>query len=76
VHLGLAEADAGVGDPQRRAGRLDPHRSGRVRVDGAPRGDGVDGVLQQLAHVHPRAGVQVLGQQVDQPTEVYLKSVR
>jgi hypothetical protein len=33
-------------------------------------GDGVDGVLEQLAQVDPRAGVEVVRQQVDDPAEV------
>ena len=47
----------------------------RGRVGGAPGGDRVDGVLQQLAHVDPRAGVEVVAEQVDDAAQVDLEGV-
>lgn len=54
-------------------GQADAHvRAGLVGVAG---GDGVDGVLQQLADVDAGAGVEVVGEQVDEAAQVDLEVV-
>ena len=70
------QADAGVpaGEGPRADGQHHPARA--VPVQGAARGDGVDGVLQQLAHVHARARVQVAREQVDHVAQVHLEGRR
>ena len=47
---------------------------GRVGVERAAGGDRVDGVLQQLADVHPRARVEVVAEQVDHAAQVDLEA--
>ncbi|GAA3094455.1 hypothetical protein GCM10020254_44510 [Streptomyces goshikiensis] len=73
VGLGGGQADAGVldGDAAGGGGQTDADpRAGLVRLPG---GDGVHGVLQQLADVDARAGVEVVGEQVDQAAQVDLE---
>ena len=52
--------------------RRDQQQRGPV-VGRTPHRDGVDGVLHQLADVHPRAGVQVVAQEVDDAAKVDLE---
>ncbi len=52
-----------------------PDAGRRRRVHPEPRGHRVHRVLQQLADVDARAGIEVLGQQVDQTAQVHLEGV-
>ena len=76
----LIQPDPGVLDVQAAVGRdvcrHDPHpsRCGGFLLRAG--GDGVDGVLQQLAQVHPGAGVQVVREQVDHAAEVDVEGRR
>ncbi|WP_405069206.1 hypothetical protein OG558_05245 [Kribbella sp. NBC_01510] len=72
-HLVRREADPGVGDAQPVVGRayVDPLR--RTGIGGLAGRDRVDGVLQQLAQVHPGTAVQMVAQQVDDPLQVDLE---
>ena len=77
VYLRLGQPDAVVADPQGtvagQLGRFDEDATGPGRVGGTARRDRVGGVLQQLADVHPGAGVQVVAQQVDHAPQVDLE---
>ena len=75
VHVTLGEADTRVLHAEFAAARADPDRAGRLRIEGEAGGDGVHRVLQQLAQVHPGAGVEVLGEQIDQAAEIDVKGV-
>ena len=66
VHLRFGEPDAGVRHAQFAVPGVQPHGRRGVRLLGAPGGDRVHGVLQQFAQVHLGAGVEVVGEQVDE----------
>lgn len=76
VHVGLGEPDTGVLHPQGPAFGVQPNGGRGVRLLGAPRGDRVDGVLQQLAQIDLGAGVEVMGEEVDQTAQVDLERMR
>ena len=76
VHVGLGEPDAGVLDPQRAALGEQPHPRRRVGLLGPPGGDRVHGVLQQLAQIDLRAGIEVMREQIHQATQIDLEGMR
>lgn len=65
VHIGLGQPDAGVGDGKGVTG-ADGDGGGGAGEAGLAGGDRVGGVLEQFAEVDAGAGVEVVGQQVDQ----------
>lgn len=75
VGLRGGQADAAVldGDPAVRRGQ--PDADPGLGVEGLARGDGVHRVLQELADVDARAGVEVVGEQVDQAAQIDLEAV-
>ena len=79
MHFLFGEADAVVLDGQLGSvAARDGDADGPLRRIGLLMGSSADcvgRVLQQLAHVHRRARVEVIRQEVDDPTQVNLKSV-
>ncbi len=75
VGFGGGQADAAVLDGHPAAGRRQPDADLRLRVEGAARGDRVHGVLQELADVDARAGVEVVGEEIHQAAQVDLETV-
>ncbi|MDQ0774235.1 hypothetical protein QF026_002701 [Streptomyces aurantiacus] len=76
VHVRLGEPDPGVLHPQGAALGEQPYQGRRVRLLGAPGGDGVHGVLQQFAQVDLGTGVEVMGEKVHEAAQVDLERMR
>lgn len=76
MHVGLGEPDAGVLHTQGAALGVQAHGGRGVGLLRPPGGDRVHGVLQQFAQVDLGAGVEVMGEQVHQTTQVDLEGVR
>jgi hypothetical protein len=75
VDLVLCEPDAAVPHLHLRPVGDDPHDRRSVLVHRAARRDRVDRVLQELAHEHPRTGVEVMRQKIDYPAQIHLEGV-
>ena len=76
--LGQADAVVAEGEGRRLAARgvdLDSDLAAVVRLQVGAGAQGVHAVLQQLAHEHLRAAVEVVRENVDQATQVDLKFV-
>jgi hypothetical protein len=79
VYLRLGQADPDVDDVQRTVrtdvGRLDRHAARGCGIHQPPGGRRVDGVLQQLPQVDPRARIEVLAEELDDSPEIDLEAV-
>ncbi len=73
MHVGFGEPDAGVHHAQFAVPGVQPHGRRGVRLFGAPGGDRVHGVLQQLAQIDLGAGVEVVGEEVDETAQIDLE---
>ncbi len=76
MDVGFGQADARVFDPQRAPVGAQADRGRGRGVERVARGDGVHRVLEQLADVNARRGVQVVREQIDQTPQVDLERVR
>ena len=76
VHVGLGETDAVVLDAYHRTVGVQADAEGvggRGRFEAAPGGQRVHRVLQQFAQVDARAGVEVVGEEVDEAAQIHLE---
>ncbi len=76
VHVRLGEADAVVLDADHGAVGVQPDAErpgGRRRFEGVPGGERVHRVLHQFTQVDAGAGVEVVGEQVDEAAQVHLE---
>lgn len=76
MHVGLGETDTVVLDAYHRTVgvQADAERVGRgARFEGVPGGQRVHRVLQEFTQIDAGAGVEVVGQEVDEATQIHLE---